>query len=77
MDARNLCEFVTSMNKYLENKSIKVPLQTTHHRFRKSPELKITEMQEYMAEVSYILVLFLLFPVAYFSIGLFCRHWTH
>lgn len=46
MDARNLCKFVTSMNKYLENKSIRVPLQTNHHGFRKSPELKIAETQE-------------------------------
>lgn len=73
MDARNLWEFVTSLNKYLEKKSFRVPLQTNHHRFSKSPELKIAETQDstwqkyhIFSHCSYSS------PILFFSTGLCC-----
>lgn len=75
MDARNLWEFVTSLNKYLEKKSFRVPLQTNHHRFSKSPELKRADTQDstwqkyhIFSHCSYSS------PILFFSTGLCCWH---
>lgn len=57
MDTRNLCGFVTSMNKFLENKSFGVPLQKILQRFRKFPELKIAEKQESMWQKYHLFLL--------------------
>lgn len=48
---------MTSVNKYLESKSFRVPLQINHQSFRKSLALKIAQTQETTWQEYHILLL--------------------
>lgn len=46
MDARNLCMFVTSLNKDMEKRSSAAAIQTNLNKFRKFHKLKIFGTQK-------------------------------
>lgn len=46
IDARNLCMFVTSLNKDMEKRSLAAAIHTNLKKFRKFHKLKIVGMQE-------------------------------